>query len=163
MIDRNRLIESPAAPEIAAERWLNTPAALTLAGLRGRIVALHAFQMLCPGCVLHGVPQAQRLHERFDAGDLQVIGLHSVFEHHAAMGQASLDAFVHEFRISFPVAVDQHEAPDPLPVTMRRYAMRGTPTLVLIDRAGRIRDHFFGQVDDLAVGVALGRLLAERS
>ena len=41
--------------------------------------------------------------------------------------------------------------------------MRGTPTLVLIDGAGLIREHFFGQLDDLAVGVAIGRLLAERS
>lgn len=151
------------APEIVAARWLNTPVALPLAGLRGRIVALHAFQMLCPGCVLHGVPQAQRLHERFNADDLQVIGLHSVFEHHAAMGEASLNAFVHEFRIGFPVAVDRHEHGDPLPLTMQGFAMRGTPTLVLIDGAGLIREHFFGQVDDLAVGVAIGRLLAERS
>ena len=73
------------------------------------------------------------------------------------------DSLVHEFRIGFPVAVDRHEHGDPLPLTMQGFAMRGTPTLVLIDGAGLIREHFFGQVDDLAVGVAIGRLLAERS
>ena len=156
-------MDSQSAPEIAADRWLNTPTALPLSSLRGRIVVLHAFQMLCPGCVLHGVPQAQRLHERFNAADLRVVGLHSVFEHHAAMGEASLDAYVHEFRINFPIAVDRHENGDPLPLTMQRFAMRGTPTLVLIDRDGMIREHYFGQVDDLVVGVAIGRLLAERA
>jgi hypothetical protein len=39
--------------------------------------------------------------------------------------------------------------------------MQGTPTLVLIDRAGVMRMQHFGQVDDLQLGVLLGRLLAE--
>src|ERR1700761_2194689 len=48
------------APEIAVSRWFNTGTPLTLSGLRGRPVLLHAFQMLCPGCVSHGTPQTQR-------------------------------------------------------------------------------------------------------
>jgi hypothetical protein len=35
------------APEIRAAAWLNTQQALSLAELRGRVVALHVFQMLC--------------------------------------------------------------------------------------------------------------------
>jgi hypothetical protein len=49
------------APPIEATAWLNADAPIALDGLRGRVVLLHAFQMLCPGCVLHGVPQAQRV------------------------------------------------------------------------------------------------------
>ncbi len=149
------------APELDIATWLNTPAPLSLAGLRGRVVVLHAFQMLCPGCVLHGVPQAQRIHNLFDPGDVQVIGLHTVFEHHDAMREASLIAFVHEFRVSFPVGIDRHAQGDTMPMTMTRYAMRGTPTLILIDRAGRMRAHQFGQVDDMAVGAQIARLVAE--
>ena len=37
------------APELVVSRWFNTSEPLTLAGLRGRVVMLHAFQMLCPG------------------------------------------------------------------------------------------------------------------
>jgi hypothetical protein len=44
---------------------------------------------------------------------------------------------------------------------MERYRMQGTPTLVLIDRNGRIRHHWFGQLEDLVVGAAIGRLLEE--
>ena len=80
------------APEITVSRWFNTPEPLTLAGLRGRPVLLHAFQMLCPGCVSHGTPQTQRAFELFRNSDLQVIGLHTVFEHHAAMTPVSLEA-----------------------------------------------------------------------
>ena len=150
------------APELEIAAWLNAPAPLSLANLRGRVVVLHAFQMLCPGCVLHGVPQAQRIHDLFARDEVQVIGLHTVFEHHEAMREASLKAFVHEFRVTFPVGIDRHAEDGTTPLTMTRYAMRGTPTLILIDRAGRMRVHQFGQVDDMAVGAQIAQLVAER-
>ncbi|MBS4003508.1 MAG: redoxin domain-containing protein [Afipia sp.] len=151
------------APELAVSRWFNTPTPITLAALRGRVVMLHAFQMLCPGCVAHGTPQAQRAHALFRDSDLAVIGLHTVFEHHAAMTPVSLEAFIHEYRLSFPIGVDQAAESGPIPVTMARYEMRGTPTATLIGRDGRIRHHGFGQEDDMALGAIIGTLLAERA
>ena len=47
------------APPLEAARWFNTVEPLTLDLLRGRIVVIEAFQMLCPGCVSHGLPQAR--------------------------------------------------------------------------------------------------------
>ena len=149
------------APELAVSRWFNTPTPITLAALRGRVVMLHAFQMLCPGCVAHGTPQAQRAHALFRESDLAVIGLHTVFEHHAAMTPVSLEAFIHEYRLSFPIGVDQPAESGPIPVTMARYEMRGTPTAILIGRDGGIRHHGFGQEDDMALGAIIGTLLAE--
>ncbi len=149
------------APELEIATWLNTPVPLSLAGLRGRVVVLHTFQMLCPGCVLHGVPQAQRIHDLFAHDEVQVIGVHTVFEHHEAMREASLKAFLHEFRVTFPVGIDRHAENEATPLTMARYALRGTPSLVLIDRAGRIRAQQFGQVDDMAVGAQIAQLVAQ--
>jgi peroxiredoxin len=149
-----------AAPPIEAAAWLNTEAPITLEALRGRVVLLHAFQMLCPGCVLHGLPQAQRV-ARLARDDLVVLGLHSVFEHHDAMTPAALAAFAHEFGLRFPIAIDAHRGGDPLPATMRAYSLQGTPTTLLVDRAGRLRLHRFGVLDDLELGQALGALLAE--
>ena len=54
------------APELQTSGWLNTPEPLTLTSLRGKIVVLHSFQMLCPGCVQIGIPQVQRVYEEFD-------------------------------------------------------------------------------------------------
>ena len=153
----------PLAPPLQVSQWFNTPQSLTLDGLRGRIVVLHAFQMLCPGCVSHGLPQAQALHERCSGEDVAVIGLHTVFEHHAAMTPISLAAFIHEYRLSFPIGVDQPSPTHGVPLTMQAYQWRGTPTLAVIDPWGRIRQSAFGRVDDLALGILLGQLLAERS
>ena len=153
--------DAPLAPELEVDGWFNSPKPLTLADLRGRIVILHAFQMLCPGCVLHGLPQAQALHERLGGHGVTVIGLHTVFEHHAAMTPVALEAFIHEYRLTFPIAVDRPGEAGPIPRTMAAYQLQGTPSLIVIDRRGRIRDQGFGRIDDLMLGVRLGQLLAE--
>ncbi len=148
------------APPWQVSRWFNS-APLALADLRGRVVVAHAFQMLCPGCAMQALPQMQRVQRMFPADRLVVVGLHTVFEHHEAQGPLALEAFLHEYRYTFPVGVDEHADGDPLPLTMRAYAMQGTPTLILIDAHGRLREQHFGVLDDLALGTALGRLLAE--
>lgn len=148
-------------PEWQVSAWLNTPRALTLAALRGKVVLLHTFQMLCPGCVNHGLPQAERVRQMFPVSELVVIGLHTVFEHHAVMTIDALRAFVHEYRWSFPIGVDEPGPPGALPLTMARYGLQGTPTHLLIDRSGFLRVHHFGQMDDLALGAFLGQLLYE--
>lgn len=149
------------APELVVTRWFNGDAPLTLASLRGRVVFIHALQMLCPACVSHGATQAQKAHLLFRQTDLAVIGLHTVFEHHAAMTPVALEAFIHEFRLTFPIGVDQPGNDNPIPVTMRRFGMQGTPTSIIIDRKGVIRHHGFGQEEDMAPGAILGSLLAE--
>lgn len=151
----------PIAPPWQVSQWFNTDKPLELAALRGRVVVLHAFQMLCPGCVSHGVPQAERIHRLFADDGVEVIGLHTVFEHHAAMTPVALEAFLYEYRITHPIGVDIHEDGDPTPVTMRTYALKGTPSLMLIDRAGRLRLQHFGRVDDLVIGREVMRLVAE--
>ncbi len=151
------------APDWHIARWFNARQDLSLPSLRGRVVMLHAFQMLCPGCVLHGLPQAAKVRALFDPADVAVIGSHSVFEHHAVMGPDALAVFLHEYRVDYPVGVDAHRPGDPLPVTMRAYGWRGTPSVTLIDRAGRIRLSHFGQMDDLQLGGMIGRLVGEAS
>lgn len=150
------------APAWSVQEWFNASAPPSLEGLRGKVIALHAFQMLCPGCVQHALPQARRMHAHFPASDLAVVGLHTVFEHHAAMTPVSLKAFLHEYRIEFPVGVDAPGTLGPVPQTMQRYGLRGTPSLLLIDRQGRLRRHSFGPEDDMAVGAVVATLLAER-
>ncbi|RFC32302.1 MAG: Peroxiredoxin [Candidatus Nitrotoga sp. SPKER] len=149
------------APELQVSQWLNTLRSITLADLRGRVVVLHAFQMLCPGCVSHGLPQAAAIHETFPAADVAVIGIHSVFEHHSAMTPVALEAFLYEYRIRFPVAVDRPSISGNIPHTMELFGMRGTPTLIILDQQGRIRLNHFGRMDDLRVGAMIGQLVSE--
>ena len=147
------------APELQVSQWFNSDETLTLSDFQGRVVLIEAFQMLCPGCVIHGIPLAQDVQRHFSSDQVAVIGLHTVFEHHEAMPPVSLKAFLHEYGITFPVAVDKQGA-GPLPETMAAYGMRGTPSLVLVDQSGRIATHHFGKVSKLQLGAEIGSPLA---
>ncbi len=147
-------------PELDVAGWINTKEPLTLAGLRDRVVVLLAFQMLCRGCVEHALPQAKKIRERFRPDQVAVIGLHSVFEHHDAMTPAALAAFQHEYRWPFPIAIDRPDGTDQ-PKTMAAYEMRGTPTLLIFDRAGRLRRHYFGRPDDMMLAAEIAALAIE--
>mgnify|MGYP001198622074 CR=1 FL=1 len=143
-------------------QWFNS-APIDVLDLAGHVVVLGTFQMLCPGCVTNGLPQLQRIYDHFDKEQVKVIGLHTVFEHHAAMTPVSLAAFIHEYRLTFPIAVDGHDEENGPSLSMKRLGLRGTPSLLLIDSAGKIRLHQFGHVSDLIVGATIQRLVDEQS
>lgn len=147
--------------ELEVSDWLNTNSKdIKLSDLLGKVVIIDVFQMLCPACVNHSLPQAQRLYTRFrDQSEVCVIGLHSVFEHHEAMQKESLKAFLYEFRYDFPVAIDKHINNSPLPQTMKKFNLQGTPSLIIIDQEGNLKETLFGVVDDLVLGLKIGKLL----
>jgi len=149
------------APEWQVQTWFNSDRPLTLSSLRGRVGVFVAFQVLCPKSIAVAIPQALRVFDTFEPKDVAVVGLHATFEHHAAISIPVLKAFIHEYRLKFPIALDQPNSASPIPVTMDRYQMRGTPSLVLIDRLGVIRKHSFGAVDDLRTGAEIGALIQE--
>lgn len=157
----NQEVGKILAPELKTVSWLNTPHPITLTSLRGKVVLLHAFQMLCPGCVQVGIPQTQRIFEEFNPDQVAVIGLHTVFEHHSVMGREALEVFAYEYRLRFPIGIDKPSDQHVIPHTMMTYQMQGTPTTILIDKTGHLRLHKFGHVNDLILGVSIGTLLAE--
>ena len=120
--------------------------------------------MLCPGCVESSIPQARKVNAIFKEMGVKVLGLHTVFEHHSAMTEVSLKAFLYEYKIDFPVGIDMpsNTANIPIPETMSLYGLRGTPTLLLIDKTGNLRKHKMGHEDDLILGAELMSLVDER-
>ena len=149
------------APEWLIQSWFNSETPLLPSGLRGRVVVLCAFQALCKDSNAYAIPQALRMHATFEPRDVAVVGLHTTFEHHAAITPAVVKAYLHEYRIKFPVGLDMANPQGPIPRTMEAYHMRGTPSLLLIDRHGFIRKHTFGPVDDLRLGAEIGALAQE--
>lgn len=151
-------LENP--PELTVTRWLNAKSDPALSDLKGKVVVVLAFQMLCPGCVSHALPQAQKLCERFSSDEVAVLGLHTVFEHHDVMTPKALEAFLHEYKFTFPIGIDKPNG-ESIPETMLAYEMRGTPTFLIYDRSGRLRRHYFGRPDDLVLGAEIAALVLE--
>ena len=138
------------APEWEVERWWNGEA--SLAALRGRVILLVAFQLRCAGCIRYALPQAQAISQQ--QPDVAVIGLHTVFEDHAANGADALTTYLTQNEIRFPIGVDRRG------ITLERYGLQGTPTTVLIDRQGHRRLQRLGPVADAELAAAL-RLLRD--
>jgi len=132
---------------LTVQEWLNSPEGYNLDVKAPRVKVIHAFQMLCPGCVYHGIPQTIELYERLKDHNVDVVGLHTVFENHHAMGPDSLKVFIKEFRLPFPVGIDQHVDGKWMPETMKAYDLQGTPSTIVIDQQGEIRVKHFGIID----------------
>lgn len=161
IMNQTEPIESAPALDVVA--WINTPKPLSLLQLKGKVVVIHAFQMLCPSCVAHGIPQATAIYELYAKEDVQVIGLHTVFEHHDVMTIDALKVFIAEYRIPFPIAIDSPSDSNAIPKTMARYQMRGTPTIIVLDKNGRLRLNHFGRISDMQIGSFIGSLLVENN
>lgn len=147
--------------DLEVSEWINTDGRdINLKDLRGKVVVIEVFQIFCPACVTHGLPQIGRLHRIFqDETRVYVLGLHSVFEHHEVMQKESLKVFLSEFRYSFPVAIDKSVDGKGLPATMRKFGLMGTPSLIIIDQNGKLQEILFGAIDDLSLGLKIGKML----
>ena len=135
------------AQPLKVQEWLNAPQGYKLDLEAPRIKIIHAFQMLCPGCVYHGVPQTVELYEKLKGLPVDVVGLHTVFEHHEVMTPEALKVFISEWCLPFPVGIDQPVEGHRIPATMKAYQMQGTPTTIIIDQKGELLVQNFGTLD----------------
>lgn len=147
-------------PELAVTRWLNTKEPVTLKGLKGKVVVLLGFQMLCPGCVDKALPLLRKLSQRFNPEQVAVIALHTVFENHEVMTEKALEVFQKEYKWPFPIGIDKPDGKNP-PKTFATYQMQGTPSLLVFDRAGRLRRHYFGHPDEMVIAAEIMGLAIE--
>ncbi|MDQ0323782.1 hypothetical protein QO002_005989 [Pararhizobium capsulatum DSM 1112] len=67
-----------------------------------------------------------------------------------------------EYRIRQPVGADLADERFDTPVTMQRFALRGTPSSILIGRGGSIMHQTFGVEEDLVVGARIAMALSAR-
>lgn len=118
------------APElIGAGGWIGTTGPLSLAALSGKIVVLDFWTSCCVNCV-RVIDELRPIETRF-ADEVVVVGIHSPKfprEHdHRAVEQA-----VARLGITHPVLDDPELA------TWRQYAIKGWPTVVVVDPEGYV-------------------------
>jgi len=149
------------APEWAISEWINSNG-LTLAGLRGKVVVIDFFQLWCPGCNKFSGPLMQKWNQQYSSRkDIQLVGIHTVFEGHSQQTPKRLRQYVKEKNITYPVGVDDQVANQRLPETMIRYNTRGTPEMAIIDKKGKIRFQHFGSFNSVVAEKLINTLLNE--
>jgi len=129
-----------AAPAWDNASWLNADAPLRLDGLHGRVVLVNFWVYSCYNCT-NTVPALVELDRRYRAAGLVTIGMHTPEfppysgEHDAGNVARALK----RYGITYPVAQDNDHR------TWDRYGIRFWPTVVLIDKKGRIRHEEIGE------------------
>tara|TARA_B100000780_G_scaffold158882_1_gene111081 strand:+ start:1991 stop:2548 length:558 start_codon:yes stop_codon:yes gene_type:complete len=149
------------ALELQISEWINSDSFISSDGLRGRVVVMEAFQMLCPCCAAHGLPQVQRIFEMLSPEGVAVLGLHTVFEHQATMTPVSLKAFAFEYKLRVPIGIDEPGLGH-LPKTRQSYGLFGTSSLVATDAMWRLRGNYFRSASDLQIGYQIANFLSDR-
>jgi thiol-disulfide isomerase/thioredoxin len=108
--------------------WINSGGrALTLAGLKGKVVLLDFWTYGCANC-MHVIPDLERLEQKY-ADSLVVIGVHSAkFVNEGRTSQ--IRKVVQRYELKHPVVNDREMA------IWDAYGARAWPTLAVVDPAG---------------------------
>lgn len=140
------------APELTAPGgvWINTPAPLTLAGLRGRIVVLDFWTGCCVNC-LHILPALAKLEAAFPR-DVVVIGVYSPKFPHEQDPATARDN-VARLGITHPVLHDPERH------LWNQYAVRAWPTLVFVDPNGYVLGQASGEPDPATLIQTIRRMV----
>ena len=143
---------APALPTDPAH-WLNCRQPLSLDRLQGHIVVLDFWTHCCINCQ-HVLPELEALEQRFSGRPVAVVGVHSA-KFPAEKERESVARAIARHGIAHPVVND------PDHTLWEQYAVKGWPTVMVLDSAGRIAWRQSGEVDRKTLGAVVERLLRE--
>jgi thiol-disulfide isomerase/thioredoxin len=118
-----------------------------LSSLHGKVVLLNFWATWCPPCKAE-MPDLDALHRQYGPQhDFTVVGVN------LAESQAAVAAFSRQYNLSFPLLLDSNGT-----VSDQSYNIRSLPTSIIIDRQGKARDMWIGQISREAMKVRLERV-----
>lgn len=136
---RDRLIaarQAHVAPQIASGEWINSDP-LKLENLRGRVVIVDFWTFGCYNC-RNTLPTLKGFDETYREKGLTVIGVHSPeFEREKKVENVRRETSA--LGIKYPVVTDNDYA------TWNAYGVEAWPTIVILDKQGRVRYTHIGE------------------
>ena len=104
---------------------------ILLSKLRGKVVVLDFWATWCGPCK-ESIPTLVQIYRTYHQKDLEIIGMN------VDRGDvSSVLRFVKLMDIPYPVIITPDEV-------QRKYGVTGLPTIILLDKQGRVRDKFLG-------------------
>jgi peroxiredoxin len=127
------------APDIVASgEWINSEP-LTIAKLRGRVVALHFWTFGCSNCI-QNFPWYKAWHEKYSKQGLTVLGIHTP-ESEPEKDIETLRKKIEDNELNYPIAVDNEAR------TWKAWANSWWPSTYLIDKKGYVRYWWYGELN----------------
>ncbi len=135
---------------------------VTLADLKGKVALVNFWGTWCPPC-RHEFPDIEALEQKYRSNEeVRVLAVSCSGGGHEDLQQlrSTTQAFLDKHNSNMPNYAD----PDQVTRTAVRDAIgfRGYPTTVLIDRTGKIRDHWVGATSGAVMEKAIENVLAEK-
>ena len=129
------------APELVGGPWLNTVGnePISLASRRGKVTIVHFWTYGCYNCQ-NNLAAYARWYQQFAGRDVVIVGIHTPETSSERVG-ANVVRHVKDFKIEYPVLLDQSET------NWRRWQQRYWPTVYLIDRKGKVRFRWIGELN----------------
>jgi cytochrome c biogenesis protein CcdA/thiol-disulfide isomerase/thioredoxin len=149
-------VDAPPAPELRGiVEWINTPAgaALSLEGLRGKVVLIDFWTYSCVNC-LRTLPHLKAWYRTYERAGLEIVGVHAPeFAFERVPG--NVRSAVRRLGVRWPVALDNDFA------TWQAYSNQYWPAKYLVDKEGRVRYFHFGEGEYEETETWIRRLLGE--
>ncbi|HEY3783431.1 MAG TPA: redoxin domain-containing protein [Fimbriimonadaceae bacterium] len=148
------------APEFIGHDWRNSQP-LTLSELKGKVVVVHFWTLGCINCK-HNLPSYNAWEKEFSKEGVVIVGIHTP-ESDYERSSRNLDQAIQERKITYPVLVDNGGK------NWNAWRQEYWPAVYLVDKQGRIRDSWQGELDfENAGGTAkftaeIKELLTEKS
>jgi thiol-disulfide isomerase/thioredoxin len=131
--------EFQPVPEFVGSTWHNSDKPLTIAGLKGKVVLVHFWTFGCINCK-HNLPTYSDWQKQFGDKGLQVIGVHTP-ETAEERVSSKVDDAIARWGIKYPVLTDNSGK------NWNRWGLRYWPTVFLVDKQGRVRDVWEGELE----------------
>lgn len=122
---------------------------ISLSDLRGTVVLVNFWATWCPPCRAE-MPEIQTAYEKYRAQNFTVLAVD------VAEDEATINPFVQEFKLTFPILLDRDTA------VTKRYQVNGLPTTFFIGRDGTIRAMNLGAMNRAYIESQLAPLLEEK-
>jgi peroxiredoxin len=152
--------DRPAAPEFAdSTQWLQSKP-LTMASLRGQVVVVHFWTQGCINCI-HNYPAYKAWQEKYAGKGVTIVGVHTP-EFDSESDVKSIRDKAEKNGLKFAIAVDNDQK------NWKNWKNRYWPSIYLVDKKGRVRYHWNGELDstttkgELLMREKIDELLAEK-
>jgi len=127
---------APNAAGIGSGTWLNSEP-LDLAALRGKVVLVDFWTFGCYNC-RNTLPTLKRLNAKYADKGLTILGVHAP-ESDYEKNMENVRREVQKLGIKYPVVTDNDYQ------TWRAYSIQAWPSVVILDKQGRIRFTHIGE------------------
>jgi thiol-disulfide isomerase/thioredoxin len=140
-----RVVAVPA-PSLTGDSWLNVPkeANANLLPRKGKVSVVHFWTFGCVNCK-RNLPFYQQWQQRFAGKGLEILGVHTP-ETDDERSTAKVIRKVKELGITYPVLIDQDSQ------NWKRWQQRCWPTVYLVDKQGRVRFAWEGELEYQGAG-----------